>query len=617
MYDFIVVGSGLFGAVFAQQAREAGRSVLVLEKREHIGGNCFTAAHEDTNILVHRYGSHIFHCNSAAIWNYLNRFTEFNRYRHRVLTTHRDRVYSMPINLGTINAFYNLNLKPHEVGAFLESKRPLISNPRNLEEKAISLIGPELYEAFIKGYTTKQWDCDPRELPASIITRLPVRHSYDDAYFGDTYQGIPVDGYTPIFERMLEGIPVELGVDLFADREHWLGKCRQLVYTGPIDRYFDYSLGRLQWRSVRFEVERLGREDFQGTSVMNYADADLPYTRIHEQKHLHPEKKHTPDTTVIMREFSQVGKDDPYYPVNAPADQELLRKYQELAAEEPNVIFGGRLAEYKYYDMHQVVGAALARAETALKSAPAPDSAQVTVSTPADLPLVLVMPVYNEQDCIVSVIEKWRTILNQRVGRSHMIVLNDGSTDRTGEALRVFDTADAVEVITKLNSGHGPTILQGYRMAVERAEWVFQCDSDDEMPPECFPLLWDKRGEFDALFGYRVDRHQSIRRRMMTLASRAAVRLLFGAGVKDVNTPYRLIRSDVLRPIVAGIADDTFAPNVLIAGELARRGLRILNLPVLHENRKTGSESLASLGLARVAWKALRQTLAYRRRPNG
>lgn len=365
-YDYIVVGSGLFGAVFAQQAKEWGKTVLVLEKRNHIGGNCYSYKYEDTGIDVHAYGTHIFHTNDKKTWDYINRFTEFNRYQHRVLTTYKDRVYSMPINLGTINEFYGVNLKPHEVEEFLDGKRGNTSNPKNLEEKASSLIGWELYEAFIKGYTMKQWGCDPTQLPSSIITRLPVRNSYHDSYFNDYYQGIPIDGYTPIFERLLEGIPVEVGVDFCEDRSYWMQRCHKLIYTGPIDRYFDYKFGRLNWRSVRFEIERLNLDDYQGTSVMNYADVEIPYTRIHEPKHLHRERKMKPDATVIIREYSQVNNDEPYYPVNFETDKTLLSKYQMLQQDETNVIFGGRLAQYKYYDMHQVIASALSEARKEL-----------------------------------------------------------------------------------------------------------------------------------------------------------------------------------------------------------------------------------------------------------
>jgi len=364
--DYLVVGSGIFGAVFAQQAAEAGRSVKVIEKRNHIGGNCYSYDFEDTNINIHAYGTHIFHTNDDRIWNYVNRFSEFNRYQHRVLTVHGGKVFSMPINLGTVNAFYGMNLKPSEVEAFLATKKPDIKHPANLEEKAISLIGEDLYVAFIRGYTMKQWGCDPKLLPASIITRLPVRSSYHDAYFNDRYQGIPIGGYTPIFERLLDGIPVETGVDFLADREYWTSQAKKVVYTGAIDAYFDYEFGRLNWRSVRFEQETVAVEDYQGTSVMNYADESVPYTRIHEPKHLHPERRAAQDRSVVIREYSLIDNDQPYYPVNFDEDKQSLEQYEQLKRQETSTIFGGRLAEYKYYDMHQVVASALTSAKKEL-----------------------------------------------------------------------------------------------------------------------------------------------------------------------------------------------------------------------------------------------------------
>jgi UDP-galactopyranose mutase len=366
--DYLIVGSGLFGSVFAQQAKEAGRSVRVIEKRDHIGGNCFSHEFEDTKIIVHAYGTHIFHTSDPDIWRYVNRFSEFNRYQHRVLTTHRSKVYSMPINLGTVNAFYNVNLRPAEVENFLASKRGNIANPRNLEEKAISLIGRDLYEAFIRGYTKKQWGCDPKHLPASIITRLPVRSSYHDSYFDDLYQGIPVAGYTPIFERMLDRIPIDLDTDFLADQGYWRSRAHKIVYTGPIDAYFGYEHGRLNWRSVRFETEKLASDDFQGTSVMNYADEDVSFTRIHEPKHLHPERTFPRGQTVVMREYSLIDNDRPYYPVNFDEDKATLAKYRSLQEREKATLFGGRLAQYRYYDMHQVIGSALKMANDELRA---------------------------------------------------------------------------------------------------------------------------------------------------------------------------------------------------------------------------------------------------------
>lgn len=362
-YDYLVVGCGFFGSVFAQQAREHGKTVLMIDRRPHIGGNCYSYEYEDTGISVHKYGSHIFHCSDDETWNYINRFTAFNRYQHRVLTTHQSKVYSMPINLGTINSFFGLNLRPEDVPAFLDSQRPSgTARPANLEEQAIRLVGLPLYEAFIRGYTRKQWGCDPKDLPAGIITRLPVRTSYHDAYFDDRYQGIPLEGYTRIFERMLEGIPIELGVDFFDNREIWEKKTRKIVYTGPIDRFFDHCFGPLNWRSVRFETQRLDSADYQGTSVMNFADEDVPFTRIHEPKHFHLERPWNRNATVILKEFSCVNADQPYYPVNFASDRAAYDRYAALQPQHPNVIFGGRLARYKYYDMHQVIAGALAAA---------------------------------------------------------------------------------------------------------------------------------------------------------------------------------------------------------------------------------------------------------------
>jgi UDP-galactopyranose mutase len=370
-YDYIIVGSGFFGAVMAHELTTAGRSVLVLDKRRHIGGNCHSEDDPTTGVNVHTYGTHIFHTADRGIWDYVNQFSEFNRYQHRVLTVARGAVYSMPLNLGTINRFFGLHLTPEEAATFLDSKRELIDAPSNLEEKALSLVGRELYEAFIKGYTEKQWACDPKRLPANIITRLPLRTSYNDCYFDDQYQGIPVDGYTPIFERMLAHIPVELGVDFSTDPDYWRSRARRkLIYTGPIDEYFQYSEGKLNWRSVRFEIDRRDVSDAQGTAVMNYADREVPYTRIHEPKHLHPERRHSSAHTVTIREYSQSDPAAPYYPVNFEEDKALYQKYRTLAALQRHTIFGGRLAAYKYYDMHQVIASALAAARKELDSLP-------------------------------------------------------------------------------------------------------------------------------------------------------------------------------------------------------------------------------------------------------
>lgn len=361
----VVVGSGFFGAVIAERvANDLGQSVSVIEKRDHIGGNSWSENDPETGIEVHRYGSHIFHAANEEVWSYICRFTEFNDYQHRVLTTASGTVYPMPINRMTVNRFYGLDLSPEEVAAFVaaEAAKENSTEPGNLEEKAISLIGRPLYEAFIKGYTLKQWEKDPVELSADIITRLPVRSDDNDCYFSDAHEGIPLNGYAAVFKRMLDHprIDVQLNTDFF-DLRGELSKDTLLIYTGPIDRFFGYCHGKLEWRTVDFEREVQDTSEFQPVAVMNYADAEVSHTRIHEYKHYHPERS-TTDQTVIFKEFSRVAGegDDPYYPVNTKRNRMLYEKYRKDAEALPNVIFGGRLGTYRYLDMDDTIEEALA-----------------------------------------------------------------------------------------------------------------------------------------------------------------------------------------------------------------------------------------------------------------
>ena len=368
--DLVVVGSGLFGLTIAEQAAtELGLKVALLDRRSHIGGNAYSEKEKQTGIEVHRYGAHLFHTSNERVWEYVNRFTEFTNYVHRVYTRHNGIVYPMPINLGTINQFFNAAYSPAEAKALIAEQAGELAgtDPQNLNDKGISLIGRPLYEAFIKHYTAKQWQTPPEELPASIISRLPVRYNYDNRYFNDKYEGLPVDGYAAWLERMAAhpNIEVHLNTDFFEpgheySRENVLGQI-PVVYTGPVDRYFDYAEGDLSWRTIDLEEEVLPIEDFQGCSVMNYPDADVPFTRIHEFRHFHPERDYTKDATVIMREFSRFANkgDEPYYPVNTSVDREKLLAYRDLAKGENNVLFGGRLGTYKYLDMHMAIGAAL------------------------------------------------------------------------------------------------------------------------------------------------------------------------------------------------------------------------------------------------------------------
>jgi len=369
--DLLVVGSGFFGLTIAERAAAVGRRVTVIDRRSHLGGNAYSEVEPETGIEVHRYGAHLFHTSNPTVWEYVNRFTAFTDYVHRVYTNHRGVVYPLPINLGTINQFFQAAHSPTEARALIQELAGEFDPQaaRNLEERAIGLIGRPLYEAFIRDYTAKQWQTDPTELPAEIISRLPVRYTYDNRYFSDTWEGLPVDGYTAWLERMADhpNIEVKLGVDFFDETQplHKRAVVGQLpvVYTGPVDRYFDYVEGTLSWRTLDFEQEVLPVGDFQGTSVMNYADADVPFTRIHEFRHFHPERadRYAADRTVIMREFSRFaeGADEPYYPVNTAADRDRLLAYRELAKGETDVHFGGRLGTYQYLDMHMAIGAAL------------------------------------------------------------------------------------------------------------------------------------------------------------------------------------------------------------------------------------------------------------------
>jgi UDP-galactopyranose mutase len=367
IYDFsvIVVGSGFFGATVSRRlAEEYGLPVLVLEKRAHIAGNAFSRVDDATGIEYHVYGSHIFHTSSQPVWDFLKQFTTFNNYRHRVLTRHGKRVFSMPINLMTVNSFYDKDFNPAEARDFLDAEiaRDAVADPANLEEKAITMIGRPLYHAFIRGYTKKQWETDPRELPAETINRLPVRLSYNDFYFSDLYEGIPIDGYTAIFERMLhhDKIVVKTSCDYFGIVDQ-LSPNALIIYTGPIDAFYRFKYGQLGWRTLDLELDRPATNDFQGTSVMNYADTDVPFTRIHEFRHYHPERRYSDKSTLIMREYSRFAgrNDEPYYPVNTVADKTLYERYKSLAEREPRVVFGGRLGTYRYLDMHQAIGAAL------------------------------------------------------------------------------------------------------------------------------------------------------------------------------------------------------------------------------------------------------------------
>ena len=371
--DLVVVGSGFFGLTIAERcATELGLKVLVLERRSHLGGNAYSEIDPETGIEVHVYGTHLFHTSNTKVWDYVSQFTTFTGYQHRVFARYQGQVYSFPMNLALINQFFGTNHTPDEARALIaeQSSEIATADATNLEEKAISLIGRPLYEAFVKGYTAKQWQTDPTELSADIITRLPVRYTFDNRYFNDTYEGLPTDGYTAWLNRMAahENIEVRTDTDFFDVAEEWKGRV-PIVYTGPVDEYFGNSEGRLSWRTVDLERETLDVDDFQGTGVVNYNDAEVPFTRILEFKHLHPERTYLPGRTIVVHEYSRAAEpdDEPYYPINTAEDREKLLKYRELAKQEPMVLFGGRLGTYKYLDMHMAIGSALSMFDNKLK----------------------------------------------------------------------------------------------------------------------------------------------------------------------------------------------------------------------------------------------------------
>ena len=359
MYDYLIVGAGLFGAVFAHEAALKGKKVKVIEKRNHIAGNIYTR--EEEGIQVHQYGAHIFHTSDKEIWDYVNQFAEFNRYTNSPVANYKGEIYNLPFNMNTFNKLWGV-VTPAEAQAKIDDQRAVLNGktPENLEEQAISLVGTDIYEKLIKDYTEKQWGKPTTELPAFIIRRLPVRLTYDNNYFNDTYQGIPIGGYTQIVEKMLdhENIDVETNVDFFENKEQYMKDYPKIVFTGMIDEFFDYKLGELEYRSLRFESETLDMENYQGNAVVNYTDAETPYTRIIEHKHFEFGNQ---AKTIITKEHSKTWEkgDEPYYPVNNDRNNHLYKSYKKLADEQGNVIFGGRLGHYRYYDMHQVIGAAL------------------------------------------------------------------------------------------------------------------------------------------------------------------------------------------------------------------------------------------------------------------
>lgn len=370
-YDYLIVGSGLYGSVFAREAVSAGKKVLVIDRRPNIAGNVYTENIE--GIHIHKYGAHIFHTNNTEVWNYLQRFATFNRFTNSPIANYKGELYSMPFNMYTFNKMWGVVTPEEAQSKIAEQRKEIVGEPKNLEEQAISLVGRDVFEKLVKGYTEKQWGRSCKELPAFIIKRLPVRYTFDNNYFNALYQGIPIGGYTRMVANMLDGIEVRLNCDYLQDKEVWDSLAKKVIYTGPIDAYFDYQLGNLEYRSVCFETELLDKPNFQGNAAVNYTDRETPWTRIIEHKWFQFGKDDNGDDlpkTVISKEYSSEWKpgDEPYYPLNDEKNSALYSKYKELADKESKIVFGGRLGEYRYYDMDQVVESALSRVKEELGS---------------------------------------------------------------------------------------------------------------------------------------------------------------------------------------------------------------------------------------------------------
>ncbi len=596
-YDYLIVGAGFAGAVLAERlASQRNKRCLVVDRRGHIAGNAYDFT-DRAGVLLHRYGPHYFRTNSDRIRDYLSQFTDWLPVDYKILSWSDGRYWQFPINLNTFEQFIGRPSSSEEMADTLAKWRvpPPNGAPRNSEEKIISQVGPALYEKFFRHYTRKQWHRDPRDLDPSVCGRIPVRTNRDDRYLSEKFQAMPRDGYTPMFERMLRHPNIEVRLQTDYREARAAVEYDHLVYTGPLDEFFDHCHGPLPYRSLRFEPETIEQEFHQPVVQINYPN-DHDFTRIVEIKHATGQR--IPVTTVV-REYPQdygPGR-EAYYPLPAPDAQALYKKYEALADREARTSFVGRMATYRYYNMDQVVGMALAEFDRLGASSAPAETATVISTRPPEL--LVVMPVYNEQTAVGKVVQEWFAELEKWTPDFTFLVINDGSTDGTLATLRALrgQLGARLEILDRENRGHGQSCLQGYRIARERGvPYVFQIDSDGQCDPQFFGAVWRGREAHDVIYGRRTRRDDGWQRVVVSAVERVFLLVFFGVNCVDANVPYRLMRTASLGPALARVPATFRLGNIALAVLLRRNAaIREGRVPI-HFRARDGGEPMVRLG---------------------